>query len=178
MTSVPPTNGVQTQLPQTALTSPYDGTVPTSLGTVGTGTGVANTAAIPTLTGLGGAAGLVGTPATGSNGRQVNATNQTAFAPNGDVNQSVTNENSFTNKYYNIIVPSPMYGGGFSGSLGGVGLLGGYGVGGLGGYGHTGGLLGGWNTPGNSYIDPKTGVMYVQQETGITGWFKRLFRGW
>jgi hypothetical protein len=177
MTTVPPTSSVKTTLPQTALTSPYDGTVPTSLGTVGTGVPLG--AAVPTLTGLTGAAGLT---APGSNGRQVNATNQTAIAPNGDVNQSVTNENSYTNKYYNIIVPSPMYGGGFGGALGGLGMLGGYGaVGGYGGYppqGGLGGLLGGWNSPGNSYIDPKTGVMYVQQDTGISGWFKRLFRGW
>lgn len=130
-------------LPMTALASPYDGTTPAGgmpiLGpTVG--------GAVPQLTGL-------------SSGRpQVNATNQTAIAPNGNVNQVVTNENQYTNKYYNIIVP---HSGGLFGGLGGVG-----------------GLFGGWNTPGNSFIDPKTGVLYVQRDSGITGWFKRLFRGY
>lgn len=82
---------------------------------------------------------------------QINATNQTALAPNGDVSQQVTNQNQYTNRYYNIIVPN--------GALGGLGGL------------------GGWNQPGNSFIDPQTGVLYVQQSTGILGWFKRLFQG-
>jgi hypothetical protein len=132
----------QQSLPMTALASPYDGTTPG--GTVpimGPTTG-----GVPQLTGLSG-----GHP-------QVNATNQTAIAPNGDVNQSVTNQNQYTNKYYNIVVPN----GGLFGSLGGVGGL----------------FGGGWNTPGNSFIDPKTGVLYVQRDTGIIGWFKRLFRGY
>lgn len=137
--------GAGQQLPMTALASPYDGTNPAGgmpiLGAPAVG------GAVPQLTGL------------GSGGRpQVNATNQTAIAPNGDVNQVVTNENQYTNKFYNIVVPH-------SGGL-------------LGGLGGAGGLLGGWNTPGNSFIDPKTGVLYVQQETGIVGWFKRLFRGY
>lgn len=145
-----------------ALASPYDGTIPTALGT----------SAVPTLTGLGlGTGGLQGA------GRQVNATNQTAYAPNGNVNQTVTNENQFTNKYYNIIVPN-----GIMGGLGGVGMLGGYGYGGYGqGFGSTpmfGNQMGNWNMPGNTFVDPSTGVMYVQKDTGIIGWFKRLFRGW
>ena len=82
MTSVNPASSAQTQLPATALTSPYDGTVPTSLGVASTGTGI--TGAVPTLTGLG-ANGLTGGAA--NSGRQVNATNQTAIAPNGNVNQ-------------------------------------------------------------------------------------------
>jgi hypothetical protein len=94
-----------------------------------------------------------------SGGRpQLNATNQTALAPNGNVNQTVTNSNQYVNKYYNIIVPH----GGLFGSIGGVGGLFGGGIG----------------TPGNSFIDPKTGVLYVQQETGFVGWLKRLFRGY
>lgn len=131
-------------LPTMALASPYDGTNPAGgMPIMGTPIG----GAVPQLTGLSG-----GRP-------QVNATNQTAFAPNGDVNQSVTNSNQYTNKYYNIVVP--------------------HGYGGVGGaFGGLGGMFGGWNTPGNSFIDPKTGVLYVQQEQGFTGWLKRLFRGY
>jgi len=127
-------------LPMTGLgASPYDGTSPTMGMPI-----MGSTGQVPQLSGLPG-----GSP-------QLNATNQTAIAHAGDVNQVVTNEN--TNKYYNIIVP---HGGGLLGGIGGAG-----------------GLFGGWNTPGNSFVDPKTGVLYVQQETGITGWFKRLFRGY
>lgn len=134
----------QQQLPMTALASPYDGTTPVSGMPI---MGASTPGAVPALTGL------------GNGGRpQVNATNQTAIAPNGNVNQVVTNENSYTNKFYNIVVPHQ--GGVFGGLFG------------------SGSLFGGWNTPGNSFIDPKTGVLYVQQETGITGWFKRLFRGY
>ena len=121
---------------QAALTSPYDGTSPTT-----TGMGV------PQLTGLTG----------GAHGPQVNLTNQTALAPNGDVNQVVTNQNQYTNKYYNIIVPS-------SGAL-------------FGGWGGAGGLFGGSGIGGNAFVDPQTGVLYVQRSTGITGWIKRLFGG-
>lgn len=130
-------------LPMNALVSPYDGTVPTTLGTASP-----YASQVPTLTGL-------GSGADGS-GRQLNATNQTAYAPNGNVNQNVVNENQYTNKYYNIVVPNS-----------GMGALGG-----------VGGLFGGWNTPGNSFIDPQTGVLYIQKDSGITGWFKRLFRGY
>ena len=107
--------------------------------------------AVPQLTGL----------TAGSRGPQVNATNQTAIAPNGNVNQVVTNENQYTNKFYNIVVPHQ--GGLFGGLFGGWGGA---------------GQLGSWNTPGNSFVDPATGVLYVQRETGITGWFKRLLRGY
>jgi len=140
-------NMAQQSLPATALASPYDGTTP------GVGTPIMGTpyGSPPQLTGLG-----------STGGPQVNATNQTAIAPNGDVNQSVTNSNQYTNKYYNIIVPS---------AYGGIGGYGGVGAG-------LGAGLGSWNQPGNSFIDPKTGVLYVQQETGIVGWFKRLFRGY
>lgn len=136
-------------LPTTALASPYDGTnpagaVPVNGMPIG---GMPMQGAVPQLTGLPG-------------GRsQVNATNQTALAPNGDVNQSVTNSNQYTNKYYNIVVPNGY--GGLGGSIGGLG-----------------GLFGSWNTPGNSFIDPKTGVLYIQEEKGFTGWLKRLFRGY
>jgi hypothetical protein len=145
-----PTLAQQQSLPMTALASPYDGTnpaggVPVTGGIPVTGTPMGG---VPQLTGLAGAGGHP----------QVNATNQTAVAPGGTVNQTVSNENTYSNRYYNIVVPNS---GGLFGGLGGVG-----------------GLLGGWNTPGNSFIDPKTGVLYVQQDHGITGWFKRLFRGY
>lgn len=139
--------GAGQQLPMTALASPYDGTNPAGGMPIMGAPGMSG--AVPQLTGL------------SSGGRQVNATNQTAFAPNGNVNQVVTNENQYTNKYYNIVVPHQ---GGLFGGLGGIG--------------GAGGLFGGWNTPGNSFVDPKTGVLYVQRDTGITGWFKRLFRGY
>ena len=91
---------------------------------------------------------------------QVNATNQSALAPNGDINQTVTNSNHYENKYYNVSTTTAPY----------------YGVGG-GAYlnGSTG-----WGNPSasNSYVDPRTGVLYVRQETGIVGWFKRLLRGY
>jgi hypothetical protein len=150
--TVSPNTGLTAALPQTALTSPYDGTSP-ALAQPGLGAQSPYVASpggygVPTLTGN-----------TGSS-PQVNATNQTAIAPNGDVNQSVTNQNQYTNKYYNIIVPN--------GALGGVGNL----------FGGSGGGLGGlFGSGGNSFIDPKTGVLYVQRDTGITGWFKRLFSG-
>lgn len=144
-TAVQPAQATQQQsLPMTALASPYDGTTP-SLGTPISG-GITG-GNVPMLTGLSG-----GRP-------QVNATNQTALAPNGDVNQTVTNSNQYTNKYYNIVVPNGY------GSIGSA-------------WGGLGGLFGGFNTPGNSFIDPKTGVLYVQQEKGFTGWLKRLFRGY
>ncbi|MCW2926861.1 MAG: hypothetical protein JWM86_829 [Thermoleophilia bacterium] len=141
-------------LPQTALASPYDGTNP-ALGMPVTGPagpygGIAAglpTGGVPQLTGL-----------TGGRGPQVNATNQTAFAPNGNVNQVVTNSNQYTNKYYNIVVPT--HGGGLFGGIGGASAL------------------GSWNTPGNSFVDPKTGVLYVQKDQGFGGWLKRLFRGY
>ena len=83
---------------------------------------------------------------------QTNATNQTALAQNGDVNQTVTNQNQYTNKYYNIIVPNSVYGG----------------------VGNLGGLFG---NQGNAFIDPQTGVLYVQKDNSIGGWFRRLFSG-
>jgi len=121
--------------PGAGLVSPYDGTT-----------------AAPMLGGYPLEAGVRPASLAGLDaGRpQINATNQTAIAPNGTVNQTVTNENTYENKYYNIIT-TPR--GGF---LGGAGL----------GYGS------------NSYVDPQTGVMYVQNQGGITGWLKRLFRGY
>jgi len=47
----------------------------------------------------------------GGGGPQVNATNQSALAPNGDINQSVTNTNHYENKYYNVsTTTAPYYG--------------------------------------------------------------------
>jgi hypothetical protein len=150
-----PTLAQQQSLPMTALASPYDGTNPAG-GVPVTGVPVGGVPGgfggqVPQLTGLAGAGGHP----------QVNATNQTAIAPGGTVNQTVSNENTYSNRYYNIVVPNGGLFGGIGGGIGGVG-----------------GLLGSWNTPGNSFIDPKTGVLYVQQDHGITGWFKRLFRGY
>lgn len=137
-------------IPMTALQSPYDGTTPMTGANPMLGgapiMGPMTGGPVPQLTGLAG-----GRP-------QVNATNQTALAPNGNVNQVVTNENQYTNKYYNIIVPNQ---GGLLGGLGGASSL-----------------FGGWNTPGKSFVDPATGVLYVQKDTGITGWFKRLLGGY
>ena len=144
-----PLTAGQQQLPQTALASPYDGTTPTGGMPI---LGPSTHGAVPALTGLGQTGGRP----------QVNATNQTAIAPNGNVNQVVTNENTYTNKFYNIVVP---HHGGLFGGLSGA-------------FGGVGGLFGSWNTPGNSFVDPQTGVLYVQKDTGITGWFKRLFRGY
>lgn len=141
--SVTPQATTMQTLPSTGLASPYDGTSPT-LGSPITGSQLGGT--VPQLSGIGGSR------------PQVNATNQTAFAPNGDVNQTVTNENQYSNKYYNIIVPQ-------SGGL-------------FGGWGGVGNLFGGVGSQGSSFIDPATGVLYVQRDQGITGWFKRLFRGY
>ena len=146
--TVSPTTGITpTALPQTAVTaSPLDGTSP-SLGTAAL-TGQAGYAGygVPTLTGTG---------ASGST-PQTNATNQTALAQNGDVNQTVTNQNQYTNKYYNIIVPNSVFGG--------VGNL-----------GNLGGVFG--SNAGNAFIDPQTGVLYMQKDNSVIGWFKRLFSG-
>lgn len=117
------------------LVSPYDGSMPVNPALRG----------YPLEAGIG-PASLAGLDA----GRpQVNATNQSALAPNGDINQSVTNENRYENKYYNIITAPH---GGF---LGGMGL----------GFGS------------NCYVDPRTGAMYCQKG-GIVSWIKRLFRGY
>ena len=156
MATIKPASAVAPQptmqsLPTTALASPYDGTQPGVQPGLGMPIMGPTGGVVPQLTGL------------GSGGRpQVNATNQTAFAPNGNVNQTVTNSNSYTNKYYNIVVP---HSGGLFGGVGGA-------------WGGVGGLFGGWNTPGNSFIDTKTGVLYVQESKGFTGWLKRLFRGY
>lgn len=153
MATIKPASTVAAQppmqsLPTTALASPYDGTNPEVAGMpiMGLPTG----GAVPQLTGLSG-----GRP-------QVNATNQTALAPNGNVNQTVTNSNSYVNKYYNIVVPHQ------GGLLGGIG----------GAFSGASGVFGSWNTPGNSFVDPKTGVLYVQEQKGFMGWLKSLFRGY
>ena len=149
--TVSPTTGLtqQAALPQTAaVTSPLDGSS-SSLGTAAlTGaTGYGTTGyGVPTLTGVGGS----------GSAPQTNATNQTALAQNGDVNQTVTNQNQYTNKYYNIIVPNSVFGG--------VGNL-----------GNLGGMFGAG--AGNAFIDPQTGVLYVQKDNSIGGWFRRLFSG-
>ena len=153
MTVSPTTGLTAASLPQTAaqtaaVTSPLDGTS-SALGTAaayGTSGPMGATGyGVPTLTG----AGSSGAP-------QTNATNQTALAPNGDVNQSVTNQNQYTNKYYNIIVPNSVFGG--------VGNL-----------GNLGGVFG--SNSGNAFIDPQTGVLYMQKDNSVIGWFKRLFSG-
>ena len=120
-------------VPNAALVSPYDGTSPLA------------------MNGLRPLAGMDGTARP-----QLNATNQSALAPNGDINQTVTNQNHYTNRYYNIITsPNYGYGGGFFGAVPGYGPYG-----------------------ANSFIDPQTGVWYTRNESGVMGWLKRLFRGY
>lgn len=99
---------------------------------------------------------------------QVNATNQSALASNGNVNQSVTNENKYENKYYNIIT-SPSYGFG----MGGLGF--GSSIGSIGGWG---GLYGRGLDPSEVTVDPYTGAMIMNRKTGVLDWLKRLFRGY
>lgn len=102
---------------------------------------------------------------------QLNATNQSALAPNGTVNQEVSNANTYEHKFYNIFQGgSPTYGGG--GVFGG-GVLGGV----FGGAGYSGG---GWGSaPVQCGIDPYTGAAICQpQRGGIIGWLQRLFRGY
>jgi hypothetical protein len=145
----------QATLGMPGLVSPYDGTTPFP-GLAANGT------QYPLEAGTmpGSLAGLdAGRP-------QVNATNQSALAPNGDITQNVTNDNTYTNKYYNIIT-SP------------------YGVGG-GMYNPafpTYGGWGGWGAPVSPYgqqafVDPTTGALIVHDDGGIIGWLKRLFRGY
>jgi hypothetical protein len=124
------------------LVSPYDGTTPMGMQ--------------PTMGGYPIEAGMQPASLAGLNGGrpQVNATNQSALAPNGDVNQAVTNENRYENKYYNIVTMPQ------AGMYGGTGWAGGSAYG------------------SNCYVDPRTGVMYCQREGGFTGWLKRLFRGY
>lgn len=141
-----PKPAAQAQLPlaaQPGLVSPYDGTSPTGLPGGMLPGGVLPGGQMPNTGGMLGA---------GAAKPQMNATNQTGLAPNGDVNQTVTNQNAYTNKYYNIIMPYGQGGGGYNPFNPGL--------------------------QGNSFIDPASGVMYVQQDTGIVGWFKRLFRGY
>jgi hypothetical protein len=98
---------------------------------------------------------------------QVNATNQSALASNGNVNQTVTNENKYENKYYNIIT-SPTYGSGFGTGYGlGAGAIQGW-----------GGLYGNGMDPSEVTVDPYTGAMIVNRKTGVLDWLKRLFRGY
>lgn len=135
-----------------ALTSPYDGTAP-ALGLGGY--------PLEAGTGPGSLAGMAGNP-------QVNATNQSALAPNGDINQTVTNENKYENKYYNIITSTtPQYGvgGGYYNPAYGQGQT-------------PWGMQQGYGNGQQCFIDPYTGVMMCRQEGGIIGWIKSLFRGY
>ena len=94
---------------------------------------------------------------------QVNATNQSALAPNGTVNQEVSNANTYEHKFYNIF-----QGGGGAYPLGAGGAFGGV----LGGFG------GGCGQCGGGY-DPYSGAAYCQpQRGGIIGWIQKLFRGY
>lgn len=95
-------------------------------------------------------------PTAASRTPQVNATNQSAVANNGTVNQSVSNTNTYNNNYYNFYgiqgspgASFPMSAYNNSGYMyGGLGAMGGF------------GLLGGGINSG-----------------GVTGWLQRLFRG-
>ena len=131
-------------MPMTALASPYDGTNPALGGTPIMGTGTTP------IMGAAQAGMQAGRP-------QVNATNQTALAPNGTSTRRSRTRTSTPTSTTTSSSRTPAS----VGSGGGIG-----------------GMFGGWNQPGNSFIDPKTGVLYVQKDTGIGGWFKRLFRGY
>ena len=90
------------------LVSPYDGSVPTGGFTGG----------YPLEAGV--QPGSLG--ALNSGRPQVNATNQSALAPNGDVNQQVTNTNTYENKYYSIVTaPQPGLFGSYGNGIGGLG---------------------------------------------------------
>jgi hypothetical protein len=129
--------------------SPYDGTTP--IGAGGLGGYPVEAGTMP-----GSLGGLdAGRP-------QTNATNQSALATNGNINQDVKNENSYHNTYLNIIASPYGYGGVMNqASMGwGAGTY-------------------GWNGMGTPYtIDPATGQVYDQKKDGIIGWFQRLFRGY
>ncbi len=157
--------------PSAGLVSPYDGTTP--------GFAPGATAGYPLAGGL--ASGAY--PGVGSPQPQVNATNQSALAPNGNVNQTVTNENKYETKYINIIA-SPFgmgygaapFAGAYQGTWG-MPTAPGFGAG----FGNPYGALGhgtGFPYGERVYVDPSTGALMVQHEKGITGWFKRLFRGY
>jgi hypothetical protein len=96
----------------------------------------------------GGVPGVGGAP-------QVNATNQNALAPGGTINQTVTNQNTYEARYVNLMMAPSGFGMNYSpwGGYGGI-------------------------NPSNVVMDPVTGAMYVRNEGGIVGWFKRLFRGY
>lgn len=127
-------------LPMTpGLVSPYDGTTPVP------GMGV-------------GAPGLVGGSGTTP---QVNANNQSAITANGNINQSVTNENTYKT-VYNYYLGTPYgYGGIMSPGYSGYGTSFGYG-----------------SQFGSPVVDPYTGAVLYKQRGGIVGWFERLFRGY
>lgn len=88
---------------------------------------------------------------------QVNATNQSALAPNGTINQTVTNENTYNNTY-NVVG-----GGTYPGYAYSQPWMGAYGAG-------MGAPYGGWDT--------WQGAGMCGQRGGIAGWFQRLFRGY
>jgi hypothetical protein len=94
--------------------------------------------------------GGVGTDPSLPGGRtpQVNATNQTGIAPNGDVNQNVTNENN----YYNIIMPQSPW----QSFIGGLGF----------------------GTSRPTIDPRTGAYLVQPQRTGIIGWIQRLFRGY
>jgi hypothetical protein len=89
---------------------------------------------------------------------QVNATNQSALATNGTVNQTVSNSNEYHNTYYS----SNPY------NYTGYGVGGGY-----------GGIGGGWLPPGYEYkYDARLGVTLLQRKGGLFGWLERLVSGY
>lgn len=149
----PPTSPVTT-LPLTGanpgLVSPYDGTSPVP------GMGIMSD---PT----GGLLGSSGRPVP-----QVNANSQNALATNGDINQTVSNENTYKN-VYNYYVASPYgYGGVYNSAYSGWGT----------GYGQQLGMPGAGGFNGNYNVDPYTGALVYKQRGGVIGWLQRLFRGY
>lgn len=134
------------------LVSPLDGTSPAGILPGGLG-------AYPLEAGARGPGSLAGLDA----GRpQVNATNQSALAPNGDINQTVTNQNTYENKYYNIITSPYGVGGGYANPN----------------FPSYGGWGSGFPYGQQTVIDPTTGALMVRNESGFIGWVKRLFRGY
>ncbi len=94
---------------------------------------------------------------------QVNATNQSALANNGTVNQEVTNTNTYNNNYFNLYgMQASPWGSMPSYSYANSGMMSPLGAG-----------------FGGSMLDPILGGSFFgTNQGGVLGWFQRLFRGY